>query len=162
MLIGNEIHSALPESESVFTERLRLFPDGCLVLEEAGQVGGYIMSFPIRHGKPPALNTMLGEIPPDADQYYLHDLAVLPGFRGRGSAAEGISRILDVAKRFPSTCLISVYGTTAFWNKYGFAPVPVDAAMQKLRGYGSDALYLFRKNDEGRRVGGIMVPDCDV
>jgi GNAT superfamily N-acetyltransferase len=148
MRVADDIHRDLPETEAVVRERLSLFPEGCFVLVENDKVGGYIMSFPVRYGKPPALDTLLGGIPPDADQYYLHDLAILPGFRGRGAAAEGIGRVLEVAKRYPTTCLISVYGTVPFWGKFGFTPEPVDALMEeKLRGYGEGATYLTRQNN---------------
>lgn len=147
MRVANDIHRDLPETEAVVRERLNLYPAGCFVLVDNEEVGGYIMSFPVRHGKPPALNTLLGEIPPDADQYYLHDLAILPGFRGRGAAREGIGKVLEVAKRYPSTCLISVYGTVPFWGRFGFTREPVDAVMEeKLHGYGEGATYLQRPN----------------
>ncbi|KAK3305124.1 acyl-CoA N-acyltransferase [Chaetomium strumarium] len=154
MRIANEIHHALPESETVFRERLRLFPTGCFVLcsdSRRGEIGGYVMSFPIRRGKPPALNSQLGEIPPDADQYYLHDLAILPAFRGRGAARDAVGRVLDVARGlgYDTVCLISVYGTVLFWKRFGFeAPDPgqVDEVMrEKLRGYGEEATYLVRR-----------------
>jgi GNAT superfamily N-acetyltransferase len=148
MRVADEIHRDLPEHEPVFRERLSLFPQGCLVLaENDDEIGGYVVSFPIRHGKPPALNQLLGEIPPDAEQYYLHDLAILPAFRGRGAAAECITRVFEVAERYPTTCLISVYGTVPFWGRFGFTPERVDAVMEeKLRGYGADATYLVRRN----------------
>ncbi|AEO64769.1 uncharacterized protein THITE_48458 [Thermothielavioides terrestris NRRL 8126] len=152
MRVADEIHRDLPEAEAVFRERLALFPAGCFVLSDVDNrdaVGGYVVSFPIRRGRPPALNALLdgGGIPVDADQYYLHDLAVLPRFRGRGAAAEGIGRVLEVAQRYASVCLISVYGTVAFWRRFGFVPEPVDAALQeKLRGYGPGATYMVRRN----------------
>jgi GNAT superfamily N-acetyltransferase len=155
MRIANEIHHALPETEAVFRERLHLFPAGCFVLcdSEIGILGGYVMSFPIRRGKPPALNALLGgEIPPDADQYYLHDLAILPAFRGRGLAKDGVGRVLEVAKGlgYVTVCLISVYGTVLFWKRLGFEepePGQVDEVMrEKLRGYGEEATYLVRRD----------------
>lgn len=150
MRVADEIHRDLPEHEPVFRERLRLFPEGCFVLVENGdEVGGYLVSFPVRRGKPPALNEMLGEIPPDADQYYLHDLAILPDFRGRGAAAECIRRALAFAEErgYTTSCLISVYGTVQFWGRFGFVAAPGDAAMEeKLCGYGEGATYLVRKN----------------
>jgi GNAT superfamily N-acetyltransferase len=147
MRVADEIHRDLPEHEPVFRERLQLFPEGCLVLVQNDEIGGYVVSFPIRRGRPPALNEMLGEIPQDADQYYIHDLAILPGFRGRGAATDGIAKTLAVAKRYPTTCLISVYGTVPFWGRFGFTPEPVGTAMEeKLRGYGADATYLTRKS----------------
>ena len=148
--VADKIHPDLPESNSVFTERVKLFPEGCLVLVEGEEVCGYAISHPIRHHQPPALDTLLGEIAPDADQYYIHDLAILPRFRGRGLAAECIDKLLAVAKvkRFPTTCLVSVYGTSPFWRRFGFVPEPVDGVLsEKLRGYGEDAVYLSRKNE---------------
>lgn len=147
VVVANAIHADLPESEPVFRERLKLFPAGCLVFAEDGEVGGYAISHPIRSGQPPALDSLLGEIAPDADQYYIHDLAILPRFRGRGLAAACIGQLLEVATRYPTSCLVSVYGTAPFWTRYGFTPAAVDAALQeKLGGYGDGATYLVRNN----------------
>ncbi|KAL2193290.1 hypothetical protein P885DRAFT_81372 [Corynascus similis CBS 632.67] len=159
MRVADEVHHNLPEQESTFRERLSLFPEGCMVLvreEEKDNhvlpvVGGYLISFPIRHGKPPALDQPLGEIPPDADQYYIHDLALLPAFRRGGAGTQCIDRVLDspVVRRYPTTCLISVYGTAPFWTRFGFArpEPPTDVAMiEKLCSYGPDAVYLIRRN----------------
>ncbi|KAL1856427.1 hypothetical protein VTK73DRAFT_8284 [Phialemonium thermophilum] len=145
--VADEVHPDLPESDHVFSERARLFPEGCLVLVEDGEVCGYAISHPIRQRQPPALDSLLGEIVPDADQYYIHDLALLARCRGKGYAAEGVGRLLDVARRYPTTCLISVYGTSPFWRRFGFKPEQVDEALQeKLRNYGDDATYLSRQN----------------
>lgn len=147
MRVANEIHRELPEHEPAFRERLSLFPKGCMVLVDGEEVGGYAVSFPVRHGKLPALNDLLGEIPQDADQYYLHDIAVLPALRGRGVAGDAIRQIFELAKQYPTTCLISVYGTVPYWHRFGFVRGPVDAAMEeKLRGYGPAATYLIHKN----------------
>lgn len=146
--VADKIHPDLPESDHVFTERVKLFPEGCLVLVEGDEVCGYAISHPIRRHQPPALDSLLGKIAPDADQYYIHDLAILPRFRGRGLAAVCIDKLFAVAKRFPTTCLVSVYGTAPFWERFGFVPDPVDAVLlEKLRGYGEDATYLSRKNE---------------
>lgn len=160
MRIADEIHRDLPEHECVFRERLQLFPHGCMVLAsssepgrpETEQIGGYVVSFPIRRGKPPALNERLGgdSITDEADQYYLHDLAIQPTFRGRGAAAEVVGKVLDVAKQWTSVCLISVYGTVPFWEKFGLVSAEeVDGAMQKkLGGYGPGATFMVRNERE--------------
>lgn len=146
---ANEVHRDLPENDSVFRERLKLFPEGCLVLARGDQVCGYAFSHPIRNGQPPALSTELGEIPHDADQYYIHDLVVLPGSRGRGAAAQCIEKILTIANRYPTCCLVSVYGTGPFWNRFGFVPEPVNGELeQKLLTFGADAAYLVRRNHQ--------------
>ncbi|KAH8598251.1 hypothetical protein B0O99DRAFT_616248 [Bisporella sp. PMI_857] len=145
--VADKVHPDLPESDYVFTERVKLFPEGCMVLVESGDVCGYAISHPIRHHRPPALDSLLGHIALDADQYYIHDVAVLPSFRGRSFARECVDKLLTVAKRFPTTCLVSVYGTAPFWARFGFMPVLIDGVLEeKLRGYGEDAVYLERNN----------------
>lgn len=145
------IHPSLPESSSVFLERINLFPDGCLSLIESknNSLCGYAISHPIRRREPPALDALLGEIAPDADQYYIHDVAILPDFQGRGFAQQAIEKLLEVAKRFPTTGLVSVYGTVTFWGRFGFLPASVDGILEeKLKGYGDDAVYLERRNED--------------
>ena len=152
--IADKIHPDLPESDEVFAERVKLFPEGCLGLVEgtANELCGYVISHPIPRLQPPALNSLLGKIASDADQYYIHDLAVLPRFRGRGLAQECITKLFVIAKRYPTTCLISVYGTEQFWSHFGFVPAQIgDVLKKKLLDYGDDATYLERKNEEYQR-----------
>lgn len=145
--VADTVHPNLPESEVVFTERMKLFPEGCLVLVNGDVVCGYVISHPIRHGHPPALDSLLGEIATNADQFYIHDLAILPNFRGCGHAAKCIRKLFIVAQRYQTTCLVSVYDTARFWGHFGFVAEPVDQVLyQKLQGYGSDATYLTRQN----------------
>lgn len=152
--VADKIHPDLPESDEVFAERVELFPEGCLGLWEGKGDGlsGYAISHPIKHRQPPALNSLLGKIASDADQYYIHDLAILPKLRGRGFAQNCINKLFAIAKRYPMTCLISVYGTEPFWSRFGFVPVQIDDVLEnKLQDYGDDAVYLERKNEEYQR-----------
>ncbi|KFA78757.1 hypothetical protein S40288_10632 [Stachybotrys chartarum IBT 40288] len=147
--VADLVHPSLPESAGVFQERVKLFPAGCMVLEEDGhqQICGYAISHPIRRHHPPALDNFLGSISPEADQYYIHDVAVLDSFRGRGLADQVVRQLLGVAEslRYETTCLISVYGTSFFWGRFGFVPVSMNEDMvKKLREYGTDAVYLMR------------------
>ncbi|KAI4283877.1 MAG: hypothetical protein L6R38_001838 [Xanthoria sp. 2 TBL-2021] len=149
--VAEKIHPDLPECEQVFAERLKLFPEGCLALvEEVGdELCGYAISHPIRRRNPPALNSLLGEIALDPDQYYIHDLAILPEFRRRGLAQECIKKLSALAKRYLTTGLVSVYNTAPFWGLSGFVPATVDEGLEKkLLDYGEDAMYLERKNRE--------------
>lgn len=144
--VADKIHPDLPESETVFAERVKLFPEGSFVLVENDEICGYIISHPIRKHQPPALNSQLGAIAPDADQYYIHDLAILPKMRGQRLAASCMAKILTVADRYPTACLVSVYGTAPFWKRFGFVAGTVDESLaEKLRGYGEDAAYLERQ-----------------
>ncbi|CAH0041140.1 unnamed protein product [Clonostachys rhizophaga] len=142
--VASEIHPDLPESASVFAERLSIFPDGCLVLALGDDICGYAVSHPIRTGHPPALDHQIGEIAPDADQYYIHDLAILPRVRTRGLGAQCIEKLLLVADGYQTTCLISVYNSASFWGRFGFIPEPTDTVLAaKIRGYGQYAVYLY-------------------
>ncbi|KAB5545908.1 acyl-CoA N-acyltransferase [Coniochaeta sp. 2T2.1] len=155
--IASSVHPDLPEDASIFAERLDLFPEGCLVLVSPNspeQVYGYAISHPILKHQPPALNALLGEIHPKADQYYIHDVAVLPSFRDRGLARGCVDRLLAVATGygFPNTCLVSVYGAARFWARFGFAVKSAEKKQEeqrlreKLRGYGGDAEFMERRN----------------
>ena len=147
MRIADQVHPGLPERSEVFAERIALFPAGCLALADGETFQGYAISHPTRRDQPPALDCLLGAIAPDADQYYIHDLALCASVRGRGYAAEGIRHLLAVAAAYSTTCLVSVYGTASFWHRFGFQELTPGAALsEKLRDYGSDAVYLCLRN----------------
>ncbi len=151
--VADQVHPDLPESAEVFTERVKLFPEGCLALvrDDDGKLCGYAISHPVRARQPPALDSLLREIPSDADQYYIHDVAILPGFRGKGLAAEAIWQLLGVARRhnYQATCLVSVYGTAPFWARFGFVAENADAALaEKLKEYGEDVVYMSRQTGQ--------------
>jgi hypothetical protein len=145
LALAEAIHPDLPESRAVFADRLALFPKGCLVIDGDGGVGGHAVSHPIRRSEPPPLGALLGSLPADADQYYIHDVVVAPSRRGSGAAAAAVSRLLDLAEGFDTTALVSVYGTAGFWSRFGFAPSSDDMAA-KLRPYGDGAVFLVRLN----------------
>ena len=147
--VAEETHPNLPESDQIFTERAKLFPEGCLALVEShsDRLHGYVISHPIRCRQIPALDSLLREISFEADQYYIHDLVILPRFRGYGLAKECMDKLFAIAKRYSTTCLISVYGTASFWGRFDFVPVEVDDGLkEKLLDYGDDATYLERRN----------------
>lgn len=143
MQVANEVHQDLPEDQAVFAERLALYPQGCLVLQMGDQIVGYAISHPIKAANPPALNQFLGEISPQAQEYYIHDVALLPHLRGSGLARQGIEALLHQAKTYPSVALISVYGTSPFWERFGFRPSAKDMG-DKLTPYGEGAVYMAR------------------
>ncbi|KAL5333024.1 acyl-CoA N-acyltransferase [Aspergillus crustosus] len=151
MHVADTVHPGLPEHAEVFNERIRLYPEGYLALENEnnGQVCGYAISHPIRYHQLPALDTLLGEISSNSDQYYIHDIVILPSFQGYGLAGQCVRRLLDVGKQrgFESSCLVSVYGTERFWARFGFQREDVgDDLREKIRGYGGNAVYLSRMN----------------
>ena len=122
-VVSDAVHPELPESDAVLRERLRLYPEGCHVLAGANAtIGGYVISHPIRPYEPPVLDRLLGALPSDATQYYVHDIALDPRLRGGGHARPIVEQLLAHARSFDSMALISVYGTAHSGRNSASAP----------------------------------------
>ncbi len=135
------------EDRGCFEERLALFPDGCFVLAAGAEVKGYLVAYPWPLGHIPPLNSQLGALPGTRDTIYLHDLALHPAVRGQGHAKPIIARLDAAAREWGADriALVSVNGTSAFWQSFGFEPVTDDAAItKKLASYGDAALYMVK------------------
>ncbi|KJC34811.1 GNAT family N-acetyltransferase [Bradyrhizobium sp. LTSP857] len=145
--LAARIHPGLPESPEVFAEKMRLYPDGCRVLAAENETVGYGLSHPWMQHQIPPLDGFLEKLPHDADCLYVHDVAVLPDFRGGVTRAyvaaiEGLARSSGIA----ALALVSVYGTRVLWERLGFRPVTPDAALRaKLTSYGASATYMLRE-----------------
>lgn len=137
-------HADHPEAREVLLERLELCPSGCFVLERHGVVSGYVLSHPWRRFSPPPIDTKLGAIPAEADVWYLHDLALLPGTRGSGAGAKVSKLLADLARQtgYRTVALVSVNGSQGFWERQGFSVRRHDALAARLAGYGSAAIYM--------------------
>jgi GNAT superfamily N-acetyltransferase len=147
MQIAARVHPDYPEDEAIFAERLRLAPAGCHVLADAqGALLGYLVSHPWPAGAVPALNSLLGDIPPGTTNWYIHDLALLPEARGGGAAGRIIAGISDEAARAgcSSLALVAVNGSTGFWRRQGFREVHDPALDRKLASYDDAARYMRR------------------
>ena len=148
MRIAAAVHPDYPEDEVVFAERLRLAPEGCHVLAGGGgDLLGYLVSHPWPAGVVPALNSLLGAIPPGTRNWYIHDLALLPQARGTGAAPAIVARLAARAQDagFGAMSLVAVNGSVGFWEKQGFRIEPGDAALAaKLASYGGDARFMVR------------------
>ena len=144
--IAATVHPSFPEDLAVFAERLRLYPDGARLLELDGVPAGYLLSHPWRLGKMPALNSLLGALPADADTYYLHDLALLNKARGTGAAAMIVGDMLRHAKAagYGSMSLAAVNGSLPFWYKHGFRAVAAPDLAEELSGYEIAARFMIK------------------
>lgn len=147
--IAATIHPGLPESAEVFAERVELFPQGCLALvdNKSANLYGYAISHPIQFRQPPVLDSLLGQIPHNSDQYYIHDVAILPEHQGKGYSNTCIEWLMGLANGYMTTGLISVYGTAPFWQKHGFQHIERnDEVAAKVRDYGKGAAFLEHRN----------------
>lgn len=118
-------HAPLPpEGEALFAERLALFPEGCLCVEDEAGLAGYAVAHPWRCGSPPALGARLGALPAAADCLHLHDLALAPRARGRGLVGAALARLAEIARArgLATLTLVAVHGTGALWRRHGFLP----------------------------------------
>lgn len=145
--IAAQVHPGFPEDDAVFAERLRLYPQGALLLVLAGRPAGYVLSHPWRFGQVPALNALLGEIPANADTYYLHDLALLPSARGSGAAAAIVKKLSDIAAEagFARMSLVAVNGSQGFWHKQGFVAEALPGLETKLASYEASARLMVAR-----------------
>jgi len=145
--IAGVIHPDLPEGREVFEEKLRLYPAGCFVLVENGQVVGYCLSHPWLANRAPALGQLMHALPPKPDCIFIHDIAVLMQARGRGAAGELLELLLSLATRenLRVLALVSVYGTYPFWTRFGFEITADTSFAAKLKTYGDSARYMVRR-----------------
>jgi GNAT superfamily N-acetyltransferase len=138
--IAARVHPDLPEDPSVLAEKLRLYPEGCFAFAAGERLNGYLFSHPWRGV--PKLNTKLVVIPVDADAYYIHDLALLPGARGLQAGSQIIQQLAETKRSegFPRMALVAVYNSVPFWTRLGFKLTD-----RIITGYGTKAHYMLRE-----------------
>ncbi|MEN3792634.1 GNAT family N-acetyltransferase [Fulvimarina sp. MAC3] len=142
--IADRIHPDLREPVEVFADRMHLWPTGALVCKGNETLCGYAIGHPVRLPDLPPLGSVMGNLPEDADAFYIHDVALLPEARGRSLAGEAVSLLLGGAPDLSRACLISVYGTAVFWRRHGFREAPDVLPSGKLASYGADAVFMVR------------------
>lgn len=123
--ISDAVHGRFTEPVTVYAERLALYPSGCRVLERDGQAAGYLITHPWHRDQPPKLGGLLGAIPPQANTYYLHDIALLPSARGTGAGKAARDFVMDRARAlgFADITLMAIGGAHRFWAAQGFTYV---------------------------------------
>ncbi len=126
--ISDAVHGRYTEPIAVYAERLALYPAGCHVLERDAAVAGYLIGHPWFREDPPRLGALLGAIPPDADSYYLHDIALLPEARAAGAGKAALALVMAQARALglSDIALMAVGGADRYWAAQGFAYVPRD------------------------------------
>ena len=132
---------AYGEAADLYAERIALSPEGCWVLADGDALIGHCISHPWHRLAPPTMHALLGNLPPSADCWYLHDVVVAPVARGT-KAVERLLPILDAIaaqQAIPVLALIAVGGADAYWARQGFIAAPGGAA-----GFGAGAVYMER------------------
>lgn len=136
------------EPAEVFQARFQACPDTAWVaLDAVGQVGAYLVAYRSCLGKVTPLGQAF-EHAPMADALYLHDLAIGRALRGQGLAQTlvGHAREQAQASGLPALSLVSVNGTTPFWQRMGFEVRPVrPESEQALQSYVQPAFYMVSR-----------------
>jgi len=131
----------------VLAERLKLYQNGCYLLEVGEKPAGYVLSHPWSYGSLPPLNTLLNRLPAEPDTYYLHDLCLLPVARRIGAAGkivEALAKHAD-AEGYPTMTLVAVNSSVPFWERHKFAVTEVPELYGKLLSYEEAARYMVRQ-----------------
>jgi len=115
---------SLYESPEAFRRLIEVFPAGALGAFDAHGLCGYAFGVPLKAGTRLELRQPLREVPPDADMFYVHDLAVAARCRDRGIGRALAERLIaaGLAGGFRQFELVSVQGSAPFWSRFGFVP----------------------------------------
>jgi ribosomal protein S18 acetylase RimI-like enzyme len=116
---------ALHESDEAFLRLMALYPEGALGFFDAGELCAYAFAVPLPAGAVLSLKAPLAALSPDADTFYIHDVAVAARCRGRGFARRLVSKLVEIARArgFRACELVSVQGSAPFWERFGFERV---------------------------------------
>lgn len=115
-------HEIEPESLAVMERKWELSPQSCFVALADNEVKGYVLAHPWRAESIPVLYSVLDVLPADADSLYLHDLALLPEWRGRHVAVELFKNMRNAAidRGYRGSHLVSIQSSMRFWEKMGY------------------------------------------
>jgi ribosomal protein S18 acetylase RimI-like enzyme len=111
------------ESFLAFNLKIEKFPQGCFCCEIEGRPVGYGISHPWREDLGIVkLNDEKFTVPKDPDIYYIHDIAVIRDFRGKGIGSNLMTKCIETGKNldFNKFKLVSVLNSHFLWQKFGF------------------------------------------
>lgn len=135
------------ESAEVYARRLACPGQCSLVVEHAGRICAYLAAYDSVQGKVTPLHGEFEAADPP-DTLYLHDMAVLPPWAGRGFARALLEPVWHsaLARGISRSALVAVQGSQAFWERQGYAVHALHDALQRQRlaAYGADAVYMVR------------------
>lgn len=132
-------HELIESSESL-ESKLCASPETCFVKILNGEIAAYCIAYPYPQNMVPDLNSVLKD-GSSSKNIFLHDLAVLPAYRGEGVATAMLSHLFAMAKSqgFSSVTLVAVQNSISFWKRFGFEIIEDSC---DSCGYGDGALLM--------------------
>lgn len=114
----------LRESPEVFANRIARFGEFFRVAFLDGRMVGYIVSFPWKLGDAPVNNQKFPDELPEADCFFIHDVALLADARGGGVARALLEDAYQTAHTlgFDAASLVAVGQSGTYWDRVGFVP----------------------------------------
>ena len=118
--IAMDVWAEYGETLAIYKNKFLTAPQGCFVYTVNNNIKGYVISHPWNiYFHPPPLNTHLLLV--EENCWFIHDIVVLPEYRGKGIADEIIRKILN------NNSIVSLVAvndeankTKDFWMNYGF------------------------------------------
>lgn len=135
------------EPLDAFESKLHAAPDTCWVISaEPANVLAYLVSLPVADENYPLLHAPQCAPALQADELYLHDMAISPALRGQGASHQLLQQAIAQAQglRLPRLSLIAVQNSASFWMRQGFsARQPTSSQVaHKLASFGADAMLM--------------------
>jgi len=87
----------LIESSDCFLAKLAVYPAGCTGAWSGNLLVAYLFGHPWRKGQLVDLGSEFSPLPANADCMYLHDLAVMPAFRGQSIPRQLLGAVIGDA-----------------------------------------------------------------
>lgn len=147
--VQSKIYSPdLHEEYSFYANRLQLAPSSCWkASDQQGRIQGYLISYPWRGDNPPALGHALQALPEAADQWFIHDCALLPSAQGKGWSKQLLRHGVQFARtrglRWSS--LVSLGQARDYWQAQGYSVVQAQAEQaDHLLAYGPQSCMMRR------------------
>jgi predicted N-acetyltransferase YhbS len=112
------------------------------VLDDGGEITGYLLALPYPHLRCPHLGRA-EETAFESANLHLHDLVVAGAHRRSGLGGRLLRNLVTAARAqaYEMISLVSVAGSGRFWSAHGFSP-HLQIALPD--GYGPDATYMSR------------------
>ena len=112
------------------------------VLDDGGEITGYLLALPYPHLRCPDLARAEATVFESAN-LHLHDIVVAGAHRRAGLGGRLVRDLVTAARAqaYEMISLVSVGGSRRFWSAHGFSPY-LELALPD--GYGPDATYMSR------------------
>lgn len=127
MIVQREVFEQdLCEEAEVFENRFEVFGQYFRVaVDEQKNIIGYMLCFPWKLGESPVNNEKFPADLPEFNCFYLHDICVLPSYRGKGVAKQMIGQAKEMARKSGYECLslVAVEQSGQYWDHLGFTPI---------------------------------------